>query len=119
MAERTIKPRNDEWRPVGRGSCAPVFSIVQETAGTSLGGTSLGRKRQAPLLAAMRASLTNQGELQASKESFELTRLQNRKRPHPSGHLHVLDTDELRFQDRLSILKKHGDDLSKILLQLV
>ncbi len=67
----------------------------------------------------MGAPLTNQGELQASKESLELTGLQNRKRSHSSGHLDILDADELRFQDRPSILKKHGDDLSKVLLQLV
>jgi len=61
----------------------------------------------------VRTTLPDFDEPEPLKARDDLTRLENRQRTH-SGDANRLGPDELRFEVRLSVLEKHGDNLCEV-----
>jgi hypothetical protein len=68
---------------------------------------------------AVRTTLANLDESETGKNGGNLPRLQNGNVAHRLRDLHRLRSDEFSLELRPAILQQHGDDLCKVLAELV
>jgi hypothetical protein len=68
---------------------------------------------------AVRTTLANLNESEADQDGGDLPRFQNGDVAHRLGDLHRLSSDELPLELGRAIFQQHGNDLLKVLAELV